>query len=128
MSSLWHFSITNNDDTSNLDEATEILDVVMAYHSRANEIFYGFRQHGEGFTIEGFVDFGVDMVENEVQDLLPGFEVRMLAFIHDAICLCDELCHNCIYTKHGVAWDHDYIEFVVDQHDNNLDEDHNQNA
>ena len=41
MNNLWHFSITNNDDTSNLDEATEILDVVMAYHSRANKFFLG---------------------------------------------------------------------------------------
>ena len=121
MTSFWRFSFTNNDDTSNVDEATEILDVVMAHHSRTNEIFYGFRCHGEGFTIEGFVDFGVDINENEVQDLLPGFEGRMIAHFHDAICLGEELCHNCIYTKHSVAWEHDYIEFVVDQHDNNLD-------
>jgi len=119
MNNLWHFSITNNDDTSNLDEATEILDVVMAYHSRANEIFYGFRQHGEGFTIEGFVDYGEQMNEDYVQDHLPGSEVSMIAHFHDAVCLQDEVRCNCIFTKHGVAWEYDYIELVIEQHDNN---------
>ena len=45
--------------------------------------------------------------------------MRMIAHFHDAICLSEELCRNCIYTKHGVAWEHDYIELVVEQHDNN---------
>ena len=61
MSNLWCFFITNNADTSNLDEASEIVDVVMAHHSRANEIFYGFRCYNEEFTIEVFADFGVEM-------------------------------------------------------------------
>ena len=52
MSNLWCFFITNNADTSNLDEASEIVDVVMAHHSRVNEISYGFRHHGAGFTIK----------------------------------------------------------------------------
>ena len=93
----------------------------MAYHSRANEIFYGFSHHGEGFTIEGIVDFGVEMNEDYVKDHLPGFGVRMIAHFHDAVRLQDELRRICIFTKHGVAWDHDYIEMVVEQHDNNLE-------
>ena len=65
------------------------------------------------------------MDKNEAQDLFPGYEVRRFDFINQAFCICDELCCNCTFTNHGVAWDHDYNEFVVDQHDNTLDEDHN---
>ena len=110
-----HF-LTNNDDTSNVDEATGILDVVMAYHGRASEIFYGFRRHGEGFTIEGFADFGVEMNEDYVKDHLPGYEVRTFAFNHNAFCLYDELCLKCIYTKHGNAWEEDFVNLVIEWH------------
>ena len=67
------------------------------------------------------------MSENEVQDLLLWFEVRRFAFIHHAYFLHDELHCSCIFTQHGDAWDHNYIEFVVHQHDNDLDDDLNQN-
>ena len=80
------FLITSNDDTSNVAEAIKLLNVDMAYHSGASEMFYGFRHRGS-FTIEGYVAFGVEMSENEVQDLLPRFEVRNFAFIHHAYCL-----------------------------------------
>ena len=120
--------MTNNDDTSNVEEAMKILDVDVANHGRASEMFYGFRWHGAGFTIEGYVGFGVEMSENEVQDILPGFEVRRFAFVNQAYLSHDELHCNCIFTIHGVAWNHDYIELFAGNHDNDLDEDHIEDA
>ena len=39
MNNYWYFSFTNNDDTSIVGEASNILDVDTAYHSGATEIF-----------------------------------------------------------------------------------------
>ena len=59
------------------------------------------------------------MNEDYVKDHLPGFGVRMIAHFHDTVHLQDELHCISIYTKHGVAWEHNYIELVIDHHDNN---------
>ena len=126
MSNHFYFSISNNDESNYFSGTMEILDFDLAYHHGISEMFYGFRRHDGGFTIEGYAVFGVDISDNEVHDLLPGFEVRRYAFIHDAYAMCARVTETSLFTKHGAVWDDDFVDLHFEWHIHDINENRNQ--
>ena len=63
------------------------------------------------FTIEGFAHFGVDVGDDEVQQLLLGFEVRRYDFSLDAYTMICRVTAISLFTKHDTSWDHGYVHF-----------------
>ena len=70
-SKFWYFSISDNEDPDLIPQAMKILDEQATAADNVSEIFYGFRCHGGGFGIEGYITFAVDKGLNIVHDLLP---------------------------------------------------------
>ena len=124
----FYFCITNNDEAINAAGAMGILDFDAATHDGVSELFYGFRHHGRGYTIEGYVAFGVNVGDDEVQHLLHGFEVRRYNFSHHAYVLHGHVTEISLFTKHGVSWDYDYVNLVFEWHHQNMLDYYNQDA
>ena len=115
----FHFSSNDVDDDAG---AMLTLDYDLATHAGVSEIFYGYRRNGEGFIIEGMVYFGVDVGDNEVHQLLHGFEVRRYEWSHHAHETVRCVTAISLFTKFGTAWDYDYVHLHIDwNHQNMLD-------
>ena len=75
-SKFWYFSIDDHDDPNMIPQAMLILDEDATKTDHVNEIFYGFRRHGGGFGIEGYILFTMEKDLNFVEELLPIFALR----------------------------------------------------
>ena len=110
MNNFFYFFISHNDKANYLHGTMEILDFNVANQAEVREMFYGFRSHNGGFTIEGYVCVGDGVGDNVVHDLLPGFEVRKYAWFHEAFVMRARVTEISLFTKHGVAWDNDFVD------------------
>ena len=121
MSNYFYFSISHNDEASFAPGAMTTLDFNVANHPEVNEMFYGFRCHNGGYTIEGYVSVGDGVDDNVIHDLLPGFEVRRYAWFHEAFVMRARVTEISLFTKHGVAWDNDFVDlhYVWNAHNMN---------
>ena len=113
MSISWYFCISNNDNPNMVPHALCILDEDMAANIEVSELFYGFKSHGEGFAIEGYVLFPHAKDETEVGRLLPGFNYVPFNIDNDAVHFSRFICHTFIFTKWGVAVDETLITSEV---------------
>ena len=91
-----------------------ILDQDMAANSEVSGIFYGFKRHGGGFGIEGFVLFNDDKDDNEVGRLLPGMVIRIFNHDNDANRFCAFVCRTAIFTKWGMVVDESTFPFEIE--------------
>ena len=110
MNNYFYFSISHNDEADNATGATGILDFNVANHAEVREMFYGFRHHNGGFTIEGYVSVGDGVGDNVVHNLLTVFEVRRYAWFHEAFVMHAIVTEISLFTKHGDAWDKDVVD------------------
>ena len=120
MNNYFYFSFTHNDEANFAPGAMRILDFNVANHADVREMFYGFRHHNGGFTIEGYVSVGDGVGDNAVHDLLPGFEVRRYAWFHEAFVMRARVTETSLFTKYGVAWDNDYVDLHYEWHLHNM--------
>ena len=82
-SEFWYFSISNNEDPDLIPQAMKILNEQATTADKVNEIFYGFRRHGRGFGIEGYITFTVEKDLNNIHELLPIFVLRIFNVHND---------------------------------------------
>ena len=119
-SRFWYFSITDNEDSNIILQTMRILDQDATHADHVNKIFYGFRHHGGGFAIEGYITFKVKKDLNFVHGLLTIFGLNTINAINDGICFHSFLICHSIFTKGGQAWDEDIITLDVEWHYNEL--------
>ena len=86
----------------------------MSANPEVSGIFYGFKRHGGGFGIEGFVLFLDDINENDVGMLLPEFVIRIFNHDNDANRFLAFVRHTAIFTKWGLIVDEDTFPFEID--------------
>jgi len=125
MANFYYFHFSNN-NVDNDAGAMLTLDYDLANHAGVSEIFYGYRRHGEGFIIEGMVQFGVEMGDNEVHQVLHGFEVRRYSFSLDAYTMIHCVTAISLFTKRGTSWDYDYVHLRVEWNHQNMHDYYNQ--
>ena len=78
---VWQFFITSHDDPSNIPRGFRLIDQYLVERNNGiNETFYGFRVHGNGFAIDGYIKFLMGMDKEDVGVLMPGFQ--LLPFPH----------------------------------------------
>ena len=111
MTNHFYFCFISNDEASHAAGAMLALDYNLATHDEISEIFYGYRRHDGGFTIEGFAFFGVDVDDDEVHHLLLGFEVWRYSFSLDAYTMIQRVTAISLFTKHGTSWDYGHVQF-----------------
>ena len=124
MTNHFYYCFSSNDEANYAVGAMLTLDFDLANHIGVSEIFYGYRHHNGGFTIEGFVAFGVDVGDNEAHQLLHGFEVRRYDWFHHVDALISKVTVISLFTKQGTSWDYNYVYL----HHQNLLDYYNQNA
>ena len=105
--------------------AMHILDEDMAANSEVSELFYGFKCHGKGFAIEGYVLFPYANDETEVGRLLPGLNFVPFDNDNDSVYTSRFVCCSFIFTKWGVAVDETLITFEVEWHYQEAQQEHN---
>ena len=124
MSNSWYFSIHSNDNPNMVPYTMRILDEDMATNSEVNEIFYGFKRHGGGFGIEGFILFVDEKEESEVGGLIPGFTLMPFNYDIDADHFGSFVRRTSIFTKWGVARDGTITALETQWHYHELEEVH----
>ena len=127
MSNSWYFSITDNNNPNVIPHAMRILDQDMAANHEVSGLFYGFKRHGRGFGIEGYVLFENDKNEAEVGRLLPGMFIRIFNHDNDANRFRAFVCRTAIYTKWGMRAEEDNFTFEIQNHYHELEEVHDNN-
>jgi len=113
-STHWYFSIDDSEDPNMIPQALRILDEDATHADQVSEMFYGFRRHGGGFGIEGYIAFEVEKELSFVQELLPIFALTTFNFIAQGIRFRNFLLRRSIFIKYGQAWDEDIIVLEVD--------------
>ena len=102
-----------------------ILDQDMAANPEISGIYYGFKCHGGGFGIEGFVLFNDDKDEAEVGRLLPGMVIRIFHHNNDANHFCAFVHCTAIFTKWGnMVVDDSAFTFEIHWHYHELNQVH----
>ena len=101
-----------------------ILDQDMAANPEVSDIFYGFKRHGGGFGIEGFVLFVDDKNENDVSRLLPEFVIRIFNHDNDANRFRAFVHRTAIFTKWGMDGNDDTFPVEIEWFYHELNEVH----
>ena len=124
MSNSWYFAINSNDNPNMVPHAMHILDQEMGSHPEVSGIFYGFKHHGSGFGIEGFILFLDGKDENKIRRLLPGFGIRVFNHDNDANHFRAFVCRTSIFTKWGLAVNETSFTFEIQWQYHELEEEH----
>src|SRR5687768_11505140 len=122
MSNSWYFSITGNNNPNMIPCAMCILVQDMAANPEVSGVFYGFKRHGTGFGIEGYILFLNDKDETEVKLLFPNFGIRIFDHDNDTNRFHSFVRHTSIFTKWGMSLDESTFTFAIQWHNHELDQ------